>query len=111
MMSDGMSNSSSGAEALLSAARAQATSGAWESLRASLAAEEQAVAAQPELEMLLAEAELRLGEPQTARQRLLAVVPALERMRHDVLLRRALNLLGVAHLTLGDLGEAEVALE
>ncbi|MDQ3697708.1 MAG: tetratricopeptide repeat protein, partial [Gemmatimonadota bacterium] len=94
---------------LLDAARAHASAGEWSSLRSLLNGREETVSRRPELAFLLAEAELRLGDPRTAIPRLGAVLVSLERNGDNAALRRALNLLGAAYFETGDLASAEAA--
>jgi tetratricopeptide (TPR) repeat protein len=65
----------------------------------------------PELAVLRAESELRVGAPQAARSCLLLGIPVLERRADAANLRRAINLLGAAHFELGDLADAEAAFQ
>lgn len=97
-----MAHSANGAD-LLSGARALAARGDWEALRAWLAAAPARATGSAELTLLLAEAELRLGEPARARARLDDVIPALARVGDRPAHRRALNLLGAARFEIGDL--------
>ena len=95
--------------ALLSKARAWAAGEAWDVLRNSLAGRDAEVSACPELVTLLAEAELRLGNPVAARRWLLGAVPGLARAGNSAEFRRATNLLGAAQFALGNLAKAEAA--
>lgn len=92
---------------LLSTATALAARADWEALRAWLRDESRAVAASPELSLLLAEAELRLGHPAEARALVERVIPVLGRRGNDAALRQALNLAGAATFEIGDLEAAE----
>jgi tetratricopeptide (TPR) repeat protein len=96
---------------LVAAARAYAASEQWDALRSLLATHEAALSGLPEVEMLRAEADLSLGQPQRSKGCLTSVVRSLERTRRTRLLRRALNLLGASHFALGELDEAEAAFE
>ncbi len=89
---------------LLSTARALRDRGAWAELRA-LAGAGQVESA--ELTVIRAEADLRTGEFRSARDRLMALAPTLERAGDSRLHRRAVNMLGAAHFELGDLALAE----
>ncbi len=93
----------------LALARGLAADGAWEQLRAALDSRRERTASHPELDLLLAEAKLRLGDPTGARVLIAATIPRLERMGDASCLRRAVNLLGAAHFELGDLADAEAA--
>jgi tetratricopeptide (TPR) repeat protein len=95
-------------------ARALAGRGEWARLRAALAPRcaaegPPADAVGAELALLLAEAELRLGDAAGAGRRLPGVVRRLEWGDDPALLRRAVNLLGVVHFGAGDLAAAEAA--
>jgi len=96
---------------LLAATRALVERGEWNTLRASLVGRDVEVAARPEVALLLAEAELRLGAAGAAEQRLRKLVPQLERANNRVAHRRAINLLGIAQFELGDLEAAEGAFD
>ncbi len=95
---------------LLATARADAASGAWDEVREHLRAYEDLCIAHPELAVLCAEAEMRLGEPGAAIGVLLDAMPILER-EAGVMLRRALNLLGAAYFMQGIVRAAQRAYE
>ena len=93
----------------LAAARAHAQAGAWSDARALLDGAREVALAQPELALLYAEAMIRTGYTRDARTWLYEVMPMVERSGDRAAIRRATNLLGVAHFELGDLDDAEVA--
>ncbi|HEU4564468.1 MAG TPA: tetratricopeptide repeat protein [Gemmatimonadaceae bacterium] len=93
-------------DTLLADARARAASGDWEGVRALLGARADVVARRPDVALLLAESELRLGEPRAAIARLEGITGAFERGGDGASLRRALNLLGAAHFEVGELDAA-----
>ncbi|HEX6536795.1 MAG TPA: tetratricopeptide repeat protein [Gemmatimonadaceae bacterium] len=92
---------------LLSTARALAARGAWEEVRALLAAAQGPAPGSAEPALLLAEARLRLGEPAGALALLDQSIPALVRAGDRPAYRRAVNLQGAARFELGDLAGAE----
>src|SRR5690242_1618075 len=94
-------------ESLLTATRALAERGEWSKVCESLAGRDAEIAAQPEVGLLLGEAELRVGAARAAEQRLRGITPVLERTGSRVAHRRATNLLGAAQFELGDLEAAE----
>jgi tetratricopeptide (TPR) repeat protein len=94
---------------LLAATRAFAERGEWSALRTSLAGRDAEVAERPQVALLLAEAELRLGAARGAVQWLRAIMPRIERACGRASLRRAMNLLGAAQFELGNLEDAEDA--
>lgn len=98
-----------GRDPLLAATRAFVERGEWHALRASLVGRDADVAARPEVALLLAEAELRLGAARVAEQQLRDLIPRLERDGLGAALRRAINLLGIAQFELGALEAAESA--
>ena len=63
----------------------------------------------PELAVLLAEAQLRVGEPRVAQRLLEEVIPIFERRGDSTAHCQALNMLGAAHFEAGDLADAEEA--
>ena len=91
----------------LTAARTLAVRGQWEALRVRIAGEAEALAASTELVLLLAEAELRLGNPHSVRRLLRDLEPRLTLDANGAALRRSMNLLGAALFELGELEEAE----
>src|SRR5262245_65722408 len=103
------------ADDLVSTARALAARSAWSELAAFVGAEMSAGESGapndgvgPELTVLLAEAQLRLGQPAAVAGALARVIPVLREAgaRGRALLRRACNLSGAAHFALGRLDEA-----
>ena len=94
-------------DSLLTTTRVLAERGEWSKVCESLAGRDAEVAAQPEVALLLGEAELRLGATRAAEQRLRGITPLLERTGSRVAHRRATNLLGAAQFELGDLEAAE----
>jgi tetratricopeptide (TPR) repeat protein len=92
---------------LLSNARAQAATGAWDVVRRMLRSEEAASREHPELVTLRGEAELRTGNPRDARSWLSEMLPTVEKSGDRAALRRAVNQIGVAAAELGALDEAE----
>lgn len=93
---------------VLQQARSRAQAGAWAEV-AALLAHHPADARRPEPLLLHAEALIRSGAPQEARERLRAVVPALERTPYRGAHRTSLNLLGAASFAVGALDEAQAA--
>ena len=98
---------SSDPDVLLTTARQLSLRGAWDELRALLQREIVVVAGRADLALLLAEARMRLGETQAARDLIAEAVPGIQRSGDGAALRRALNLLGAAHFELGELEEAQ----
>ncbi|MGI9078436.1 MAG: tetratricopeptide repeat protein [Gemmatimonadaceae bacterium] len=96
-------------DTLLSTARALATRGDWDGLRALLTEQREGVASRADLALLFAEARMRLGEPRAACDILLGLAPRFERSGDDASYRRVLNLLGAAHFELGELDAAQGA--
>lgn len=94
---------------VLQRARARAGDGAWREVAALLATEYEPVGERPERLTLYAEALLRCGEPQHARECLRDATPRLEDGAHRGAHRTALNLLGAASFAVGALDEAEAA--
>ncbi|HEU4641392.1 MAG TPA: tetratricopeptide repeat protein [Gemmatimonadaceae bacterium] len=105
-----MAHPADGAE-LLPVARALAARGDWEGLRAWLEPAAASTGGGAEIVLLLAEAELRLGDPARARSRLDGAIPALARLGDRPAQRRALNLLGAARFEVGELEGEEGAEE
>lgn len=101
----------SDSDGLLEGARDLATQAAWKELLTALAGREPAIAGEPELAVLRAEAELRLGNLREARAWLEYAVPQLDRVGNGTLLRRAVNMLGAARFEAGDLDAAEESFE
>ena len=97
------------ADALLSAARDHAAHGRWDAVRATLTDRIRPESTRPEAALLLAEAELRLGDPRRAKGWLTHALLALGRAGDLAAQRRAVNLLGAAHFALGELDAAESA--
>lgn len=97
-------------DGLLAAARTRALQGAWAEVRAMLVAHEAASRAYAELVALRAEAELRTGRPREARIWLEEMLPVLESSGDRAAFRRAMNLLGVACVEMGETSQAEEAL-
>lgn len=91
----------------LSTARALVAQGDWEGVRALLSDRPSEVAASADIALLLAEAELRLGNPLRTRELLEGAIPALARAGNRPAHRRAINLLGAANFEVGDLSAAE----
>lgn len=100
----------SNADDFLRVARALAAEGRWGELREA-SRREPAAAAEPELAILLAEAEMRLGDARAARVWLEYAMPKLGRSGNNPELRKAVNMLGAARFELGDLVEAEAEFE
>ena len=98
-------------DTLLSTARAHAAAGTWAELRSLLAEQRDAVRAQPELAVLLAESLLRAEEPREALPLLDDALPLLDRNGDRGLLRRCVNLVGAARFVLGELDAAQRAFE
>jgi tetratricopeptide (TPR) repeat protein len=92
----------------LSQALAWAAAGDWVRVRA-LGSEPEDGKPAARLALLLAEAELRVGDPAVARGHLLAAIVSLEQGGDPAGRRLALNLLGAAQFELGALDEAEQA--
>jgi tetratricopeptide (TPR) repeat protein len=90
-------------------ARGLATAGSWRELVARLAPERDTVAGDAELALLYAEACLYSGEEREARGWLSEVEPAFDGDGDRVAHRRMVNMLGAAHLALGELDEAATA--
>ncbi|HET7585363.1 MAG TPA: tetratricopeptide repeat protein [Gemmatimonadaceae bacterium] len=78
-------------------------------MRSLLGDESRRAAAAPEVHLLLAEAEFRLGSAVVARDRLEEIIPQFIRAGDGPSLRKSVNMLGAAHLELGDLEAAESA--
>jgi tetratricopeptide (TPR) repeat protein len=89
-------------------ARSHAARGDWGAVRSLLAGATLA-GYEPELVLLGAEAELRLGAPRTAAERLRDAFAVIARSGDGASLRRACNLLGAAAFELGDLTESHAA--
>jgi tetratricopeptide (TPR) repeat protein len=89
-------------------ARDHASRGEWSAVRSLLAGATLA-GYQPELILLGAEAELRLGAPRTAAEGLRDAFAIIARSGDGASLRRACNLLGAAAFELGDLAESHAA--
>lgn len=94
---------------VLQQARARAGDGAWRDVVALLESEYRPVGERPERLTLYAEALLRCGEPQHARECLREAAPQLEGGAHRRAHVTALNLLGAASFAVGALDEAEAA--
>ncbi|MFN8580945.1 MAG: tetratricopeptide repeat protein [Gemmatimonadaceae bacterium] len=92
----------------LMAAVAAAQAGDWQAVRQRLDGWPQATE-HAESCTLLAEANLRLGEPERARAWLNQVIPLLELRADRAPLRRCVNMLGIACTELGDVTLAEAA--
>ena len=97
-----------GTDDIRASARACAARGEWSAVR-SLLASEPASEREPEVLLLAAEADLRLGMPREAAERLHLGWPALVRSGDGAALRRANNLLGAAAFELGNLDESHAA--
>lgn len=97
-----------GVTELLRTARAEAAAGAWPEVRSLLADRAREREQAPELAVYLAKAEMRLGNPRAAHALLVEYIPALSHGESEAL-RRAVNLLGIAHFVLGDIDSAEQA--
>lgn len=95
---------------LLAAARTRALQGSWVDVRALLVAHESESRAHAELVALRAEADLRTGRPREARRWLEEMLPMLELSGDRAAYRRAMNLLGVACVEMGETSQAEDAL-
>lgn len=89
-------------------ARAYAERGEWSAVQ-SLLGEKTLAGYEPELLLLGAEAELRLGAPRAAAERLRDAFAVIARSGDGASLRRACNLLGAATFELGDLTESHAA--
>lgn len=94
-------------ELLRANASAHAASGDWACLRELLHQHAELAAADAQLAIHLAEAELRTGRPREARDWLTMVLPALEKAGDRRSRRTMLNLRGVAELEVGEFDEAE----
>lgn len=97
-----------GADDIRATARSHAARGEWSAVRTLLAGATLA-AYEPELILLGAEADLRLGAPRTAAGRLRDAFAVIARAGDGASLRRACNLLGAATFELGDLTESHAA--
>lgn len=97
-----------GTDDIRESARALAARGAWRAVR-SLLVGEPASEREPDLLLLAAEADLRLGMPREAAERLGTGWAALGRAGDGAALRRANNLLGAAAFELGNLEESHAA--
>lgn len=98
-------------ETLVGRSQALRAEGEWGQLHALLEQDCPAPAVSPELPLLLAESELRIGRVQRARERLRELVAPYEQLGDGPRLRRVLNMLGVAELESGDVPAAEMALQ
>ena len=87
-------------------ARELADAGAWADLVSLLRVHVKAYAGDAEFHVLFGESLVRTGEEREARDWLESILPALAAGRERTLYRRALNLFGVAALTLGELNAA-----
>lgn len=89
-----------------------ARSGAWPEVASLFGQHADAeLRASPELVALRAESLMRTGQPLEAREWLAAAMPSLRDGADRVTVRRATNLLGAAHFSLGELDEARGAFE
>ncbi len=91
---------------ILLSARAAAAAGAWGVVRATLERDEAGTSASGARAVLLADAYLWTGDPQSATTWLGRAVPLLERTGDRPTLRRALNMQGAAAFSLGTLDVA-----
>ncbi len=98
-------------EALLGRCQALRAEGEWGQLYSLLeeSCPEPELAA--ELPLIMAEAELRTGRVQDARDRLRALVQPYEQLGDGPRLRRVMNMLGVAELESGDVPAADASLQ
>lgn len=94
---------------LFATARADAAAGCWSDVRDLLASRDAEREERPELTLMLAEAEMRLGNPRSARTLVARALPTLARAEDADALRRATNLLGAACFALGEIDAAETA--
>ncbi|HEX6536793.1 MAG TPA: tetratricopeptide repeat protein [Gemmatimonadaceae bacterium] len=92
---------------LLRTARADLAAGCWSDVRELLEGREREREERPELDVYLAEAEMRMANARQARTLLVAAIPMLEQDAAGDVRRRAINLLGAAHFALGEYAEAE----
>lgn len=94
---------------VLQQARTRAGAGAWSDVATLLAGQLAPAAERPERVTLYAEALIRSGAPQRARECLREAVPTLAATPHRHAHRTALNLLGAASFAMGALDEAQAA--
>ena len=94
---------------MLQQARARAAAGAWPEVAALLEAQGAPTTDKPARVTLYAEALMRSGAPQRARECLREAVPALTHSANRAAHRTALNLLGAANFAMGYLDEAQAA--
>ncbi|MEO7712847.1 MAG: tetratricopeptide repeat protein [Gemmatimonadaceae bacterium] len=94
---------------VLQRARARAAAGAWPEVAALLEAQGAPTTDKPARVTLYAEALMRSGAPQRARECLRTAVPALTHSANRAAHRTALNLLGAANFAMGYLDEAQAA--
>lgn len=92
--------------ALEHSARALSARGAWRELSTLLDDHLGEVRAQPELATLRGESFLRVGSPREGRAWFADAIPSIERRGDRAVLRRAINMLGVADFQLGELEAA-----
>ena len=97
-----------GADDLRLTIREHAARGEWNVVR-SLLSGASLIDYEPELILLRAEAELRLGAPRVAADQLRSAFTIISRSGDAPSLRRACNLLGAATFELGDLAESHAA--
>ena len=106
-----MTQDSRALEALLGRSEALRAEGEWGQLYALLEESCPEPEHSAELPLLMAEAELRTGRVQHARDRLRELVQPYEQMGDGPRLRRVMNMLGVAELESGDVPAADASLQ
>lgn len=106
-----MTQDSRALEALLGRSLALRAQGEWGQLHALLEESCPEPGHSAELPLLMAEAELRTGRVQHARDRLRELVQPYEQMGDGPRLRRVMNMLGVAELESGDVPAADASLQ
>lgn len=97
-------------DSVLASARERATAGAWREVATLLASRVEARCGLSEDSVLFAEAILYLGEERRAQELLRVMLSDTAAKADPTLLRRAVNMLGVASFALGELDDAESAL-
>jgi len=93
----------------LAEARRLAGSEAWVPLCREYDRIERGTPPEPSLAVILAEAQMRVGDPRLARELLREALPEFEHVGDTITHCRACNMLGAAHFELGDLDRAEKA--
>ena len=104
-----MQTTSGDSHTTLLRARDHASRGDWVSLREMYDGVDHETTSSPELTLLFAEAQLRVGDARVAGSLLAELIPIVERQGDMAGHRRALNMLGAAHFEAGDLSKAEEA--